>query len=74
MSAVAERRAKAIAAGRPWYVSENRAGHIAYVHADDAAAERSAEVNREQHGHLSWVEWRDGIAVTVVDLRPAGAA
>lgn len=74
MSTVAEVRAKVIEIGRPWHVTENRPGHIAYVHADDAAAERSAQLNREQRGHLSWVEWRDGIAVTVVDLRPAGAA
>ncbi len=71
---VVEVRAKVVEVGRPCYVPEDRAGHIAFVHADDAAAERSAEVNREQHGHRSWVEWRDGIAVTVVDLRPAGAA
>lgn len=74
MSSVAEVRAKVAKIGRPCYVTENRRGHISYVHADDAAAERSAQLNREQHGHLSWVEWRDGIAVTVVDLRPAGAA
>ncbi len=71
---MAQARAKVIRTGRPWHVGDSRPDHIAYVHADDAAAERSAEVNREQHGHLSWVEWREGIAVTVVDLRPAGAA
>ncbi len=71
---VAEVRAKVIQTGRPWHVGDSRPDHIAYVHADDASAERSAEVNREQHGHPSWVEWREGIAVTVVDLRPARAA
>ncbi len=71
---VVDVRAKVVAIGRPCYVTEDRPGHIAYVHANDDAAERSAEVNREQHGHRSWVEWREGVAVTVVDLRPAGAA
>ncbi len=71
---VAEVRARVVEIGRPCYVSEDRADHVAYVHEDDVSAERSAEANREQHGHPSWVEWRNGIAVTVVDLRPSGAA
>ncbi len=68
---VVEARAKVIQTGRPWHVGDSRPDHIAYVHADDPSAERSAEANREQYDHPSWVEWRDGIAVTVVNLRPA---
>jgi hypothetical protein len=71
MSTVAETRGKAIAVGRPCQVAETRIGHVAFVHADDESAERSAKANREQYGHPSWVEWRNGIAVSVVDLRPA---
>lgn len=71
MATLAEIRDKAIRSGRPRYISEDRADHVAFIHADDEAAVRAAQANREVRGYRAWAEEREGFVVSVVDLRPA---